>query len=57
MAGKQPGFWNINHRLRELSEHGDPLEKLATTVDFEIFRAELVAALGARSGHGRPFGL
>jgi IS5 family transposase len=56
MAGKQPGFWDIEHRLRELSEHGDPLEKLATTVDFEIFRAELVAALGARdpAKGGRP---
>src|SRR5512134_3334038 len=48
MAGEQPRFWDIEHRLRELSEHGDPLEKLAATVDFEIFRAELVAALGAR---------
>jgi hypothetical protein len=56
MAGEQPGFWDIEHRLRELSEHGDPLEKLATTVDFEIFRAELGAVLGARNPAkgGRP---
>ena len=55
MAGDQPGFWDIEHRLRELSERGDPLEKLAATVDFEIFRADL-AALGARdlAKGGRP---
>ena len=54
--GGQPGFWDIEHRLRELSEHGDPLEKLAATVDFEIFRAELIAALGPRdpARGGRP---
>jgi IS5 family transposase len=56
MAGEQPGFWDIEHRLRELSEHGDPLEKLAATVDFEIFRVDLVAALKARdpAKGGRP---
>ena len=37
MAGRQAGFWDIEHRLRELSAQGDPLEKLAATVDFEIF--------------------
>lgn len=42
------GFWDVEHRLRQLSERGDPLEKLAATVDFEIFRAELVAAQGPR---------
>jgi transposase, IS5 family len=53
MPGRQPGFWDVEHRLRQLSERGDPLEKLASTVDFEIFRAELAPALGAR---GRPKG-
>ncbi len=28
MAGRQAGFWYVEHRLRELTEHGDPLEKL-----------------------------
>ena len=28
MAGRQPGFWGVEDRLRQLSEHGDPLEKL-----------------------------
>ena len=52
---QQPGFWDVEHRLQELSAHGDPLEKLAATVDFELFRSDLVAALGERdpskSGH------
>jgi hypothetical protein len=52
---QQPGFWDVDHRLQELSAHGDPLEKLAATVDFEMFRAELTAALGerdpAKGGH------
>lgn len=54
MAG-QPGFWDVDHRLQELSGHGDPLEKLSATVDFEMFRSELIAALGerdpAKGGH------
>jgi IS5 family transposase len=56
MAGRQVGFWDVEYRLRQLSERGDPLERLAATVDFEIFRAELDAALGARdpSKGGRP---
>ena len=56
MAGRQPGFWDVEERLRELSAQGDPLEKLAATVDFEIFRAELNGALGPRdrSKGGRP---
>ena len=31
----QNGFWDVGDRLRELSGEGDPLEKLAVTVDFE----------------------
>src|SRR6056297_1203040 len=56
MAGRQLGFWDVEDRLRELSSQGDPLEKLAATVDFEIFRAELAAVLGPRdpSKGGRP---
>ena len=46
MAGRQAGFWDVEHRLGQLSERGDPLEKLAATVDFEIFRPDLDAALG-----------
>ena len=41
----QAGFWDIEHRLAELSAEGDPLEKLSATVDFEIFRAVLAKAV------------
>lgn len=56
MAGRQGGFWDFEHRLRELSEHGDPLERLSATVDFEMFRADLTEALGRRDPGkgGRP---
>lgn len=54
MAG-QEGFWDVEDRLQELSAHGDPLDKLGETIDFEMFRADLVAALGerdpAKGGH------
>lgn len=48
MVGRQRGFWDVEERLRELSAQGDPLEKLSATVDFEMFRPDLVAALGPR---------
>ena len=56
MSAGQPGFWDVQDRLRELSAQGDPLEKLARTVDFELFRGELTTALGTREGGkgGRP---
>jgi hypothetical protein len=54
----QPGFWSVEDRLGELSEQGDPLEKLREIVDFELFRPVLMEALGRgeRSKGGRlPF--
>ena len=56
MSSGQLGFWDLQDRLRELSAQGDPLEKLARTVDFELFRPELTAALGTRDLRkgGRP---
>jgi transposase, IS5 family len=55
MAG-QPGFLDAEARLQALSAKGDPLERLAAAVDFELFRAELEAALqrSDRSKGGRP---
>jgi transposase, IS5 family len=52
----QRGFWDIEERLKELSAEGDPLEKLAATVDFELFRPVLAKALrrSHRSKGGRP---
>jgi transposase len=51
-----PGFFDAEDRLRALSAAGDPLEKLRSVVDFELFRADLDAALarGDRSKGGRP---
>jgi hypothetical protein len=43
---RQPGFFDLDERYRALSAAGDPLERLAVAVDFELFRAELGAALG-----------
>jgi transposase, IS5 family len=43
-------------RLRALSAAGDPIERLRAAIDFELFRAELDAALGRsdRAKGGRP---
>jgi IS5 family transposase len=52
----QPGFFDVDERLAALSAAGDPLERLSTVVDFELFRPVLDAAL-ARSDRrrgGRP---
>ena len=55
-GGTAAGFWDVEERLRELSAQGDPLEKLAATVDFEMFRADLAAAQCPRDPlkGGRP---
>ena len=52
----QPGFFDVDDRLRRLSDLGDQLEAYAATVDFEMFRPELEAALnyGDGSKGGRP---
>ena len=52
----QGGFFDTDERLRWLSAAGDPLERLAAVVDFELFRPELDAALGRsdRAKGGRP---
>ena len=52
MAG-QPGFLDADERLKALSVAGDPLRRLAAVVDFEVFRAELEAALSRSEGEGR----
>jgi IS5 family transposase len=53
---RQPGFFDADERLRALSAAGDPLERLRSVVDFELFRPELEAALDRsdRSRGGRP---
>jgi IS5 family transposase len=55
MAG-QAGFFDGDDRLRALSLAGDPRERLAGVVEFELFRPELDAALprSDRAKGGRP---
>ena len=52
----QRGFFDVDHRLEELSAHGDPLERVSVSVDFEIFRPTLegVLARSDRAKGGRP---
>jgi transposase, IS5 family len=52
----QPGLFDLDERYAALSRTGDPLERLAAVVDFEVFRAELDAALARsdRAKGGRP---
>lgn len=55
MSG-QPGFFDLGDRYAALSAAGDPLERLAAVVDFELFRGPLIVALrrGPRHKGGRP---
>ena len=55
MSG-QRGFFDIDERYAALSAAGDPLQRLASVVDFEVFRPVLDSALARsdRSKGGRP---
>jgi transposase len=52
----QPGFFDVDDRLKRLSDLGDHLVAFVEAVDFEMFRTDLVAALGYPDGaqSGRP---
>jgi transposase, IS5 family len=52
----QPGWFDLDERYAALSAAGDPLERLASVIDFELFRPELDAALARsdRAKGGRP---
>jgi transposase, IS5 family len=52
----QPGFFDVDERLKRLSDLGDQLLAFAGAVDFEVFRPELNAALAYSDGAqgGRP---
>jgi transposase, IS5 family len=41
----QAGFFDLSDRYAALSAAGDPLERLAGVVDFELFRGPLTAPL------------
>src|SRR5213595_3452224 len=51
-----PGFFDVDHRMKRLSDLGDQLEAFGSAVDFEIFRGDLVLALAySENGQGgRP---
>jgi transposase, IS5 family len=53
---RQPGLFDIDERLRRLSDIGDQLEAFAAVVDFEMFRPELNASTNPvfRLAWGRP---
>ena len=38
----QPGFFDVDDRLKRLSDLGDQLQAFAAAVDFEMFRPELM---------------
>lgn len=53
---RQLGFFDVEERLRRLSDLGDQLEAFAAAVDFELFRPALDEALAYADGSngGRP---
>ncbi len=56
IAGRAPGFFDVDERLAALSAKGDDLERVKALVDFEIFRPVLETAVprANRSKGGRP---
>ena len=52
----QPGFFDVDERLAELSAKGDHLEALNRLIDFELFRPDLDRAVprADRSKGGGP---
>ena len=52
----QPGFFDVDERLKQLSDKGDALERLSRIVDFELFRPDLTRAVPRSDGAkgGRP---
>ena len=52
----QLGFFDLDDRYAQLSQSGDPLERLAATVNFEAFRYRIEKALKRSDGSkgGRP---
>ena len=50
------GFFDVDERLKRLSDLGDQLEAFTAAIDFEVFRPELEAALAYSAGAkgGRP---
>jgi IS5 family transposase len=54
----EPGFFDVEERLKELSAKGDELERLNAVVDFELFRSDLERAVPRSEPiEGRPAGV
>lgn len=53
---KQRGFFDVDERLKRVSDLGDPLEAMSAVIDFEAFRPLLNDALKRSDGSkgGRP---
>ena len=53
---RTPGLFDVDDRLRRLSDLGDQLEAFTVAVDFEVFRPDLETALAYSDGAkgGRP---
>ena len=53
---QQSGLFDLQDRYGDLSRSGDPLERLTSVVDFELFRPALTTAMPRqdRSKGGRP---
>ena len=58
IMAREPGLFDLDARLRELSAKGDDLERVNARVDFEAFRPELRAGAcrvrTARRAGARP---
>ena len=46
----QPGFFEVDERLKDLSAEGDTLERLSAIVDFELFRPDLARVVPRSDG-------
>ena len=53
---RQPGLFDVEERLRELSAKGDDLERIAALVDFVMCRAELERAVPRAAAGDRAHG-
>lgn len=53
---QQAGFFDLDDRLKRLSDIGDELEVYSGVIDFEMFRSDLEAAVNYSDGSkgGRP---
>ena len=49
---RSPGLFDVDARLRRLSDIGDQLEAYTGAVDFEMFRPDLEGALAYSDGAG-----